>query len=338
MKIKKLFSFPAYYPWKDAPRSRPRTFLLVCLIFGALLFAISLPAGSVLAAEVSEEDYKLLQKIKQEQADKEKPAHEQPHPHEPPTGGHANLAGAATNPVANLVQFQMQNSYSPSSYDSDGYSNVAIIQPVIPIKLPWEKVPLIVTRTTLPYITTPRLDNEIGDDIGRHKGFGDIVAQGYFLPKLKTKGVTVGLGYNLTIPTAGDNDFVGSGKWSLGPGAIYLNQQTKGWQWGLLSYSSFSFADSNSDRSYVSNISVQPILNYHFGKGWYVSPPDVPQTYDFRTDNWTLAIGPRLGKVMKFGKQPVNLFGQVYYNPKDYDDQVAAKWTFKVNLTLLFPK
>jgi hypothetical protein len=41
---------------------------------------------------------------------------------------------------------------------------------------------------------------------------------------------------------------------------------------------------------------------------------------------------------MKFGKQPVNLFGQVTYNPIDYNDQVAPEWTFKVNLTLLFPK
>ena len=115
------------------------------------------------------------------------------------------------------------------------------MQPVVPFKLPWKKVPLIVTRTTLPYITTPSLDNEIGDDIGRHKGFGDIVAQGYFLPKLKTKGVTVGLGYNLTIPSAGDNDFVGSGKWSLGPGAIYLNQQTNGLAVGFIKLHGFFF-------------------------------------------------------------------------------------------------
>ena len=300
----------------------------------ALVITLGFTSGSVLAAEVSEEDYKLLQKIKQEQAGKEKPAHEQPHPHEPPTGGHSNLAGAATNPIANLIQFQMQNQYSPSSHNADGYSNVAIIQPVVPIKLPWEKVPLLVTRTTLPYITTPKPDS----GIGRHKGFGDIVAQGYFLPKLETKGVSVGLGYNLTIPSAGDNDFVGSGKWSIGPGAVYFNMQTPSWQWGILSYSSFSFADANSDRSYVSNISIQPILNKHFSKGWYAGFPDVPQTYDFRTDLWTLAIGPRVGRVMKFGKQPVNLFGQVTYNPIDYNDQVASKWMFKVNLTLLFPK
>jgi len=282
--------------------------------------ALGFTTGSVLAHD--------------EHPDKALPAHEQPHPHEPPTGGHSNLAAAATNPIANLVQFQIQNSYSPSNYNSDGYSNVGVIQPVVPIKMPWKSVPLLVTRTTLPYISTADLDG----GIGRKDGFGDIVAQGYFLPKLKTKGVAAGVGYNLTIPSAGDNDYVGSGKWSLGPGGVYLNMQTPTWQWGLLGYSSFSFASANSDRSYVSNISIQPILTKHFSEGWYASLPDVPQVYDFRTNNWTLALGPRVGKVTKFGKQPVNLFGQITYNPLDNDDQVAAEWTFKLNLTLLFPK
>jgi len=300
----------------------------------ALVIMLGFTPASVLAVEVSEEDYKLLQKYKQELAHKEKPAHEQPHPHAPPTSGHANLAGAATNPIANLVQFQLQDQFSPSSHNADGYSNVAIIQPVIPIKLPWEKVPLLVTRTTLPYISTPDLDG----GIGRKDGFGDISAQVYFIPKIKAKGQMLGLGYNLTIPTAGDNDFVGSGKWSLGPGAVYFNMNTPTWQWGFLSYSSFSFASANSDRGSVSNVAIQPILVKHFDKGWYVGSPDVPQTYDFMTDNWTLAIGPKVGKVMKLGEQPVNLFGQVTWNPLDNDDQVSSEWTFKVSLTYLFPQ
>ena len=105
--------------------------------------------------------------------DKDLPAHEQPHPHEPPTGGHGNLAAAATNPIANLIQFQLQNTYSPSNHNSDGYSNVSVIQPVVPIKLPWEKVPLLVTRTTLPYVMTADLDG----GVGRKDGVGDLAAQ-----------------------------------------------------------------------------------------------------------------------------------------------------------------
>jgi hypothetical protein len=252
----------------------------------------------------------------------------------PATGGHSDLAGTATNPIGNLVQFQIQNQYSPSNHNAGGYSNVAIIQPVVPIALPWEKVPLLVTRTTLPYISTPDLDG----GIGRKDGFGDIVTQGYFLPKLKAKGQMLGLGYSLTIPSAGDNDFVGSGKWSLGPSLVYFNMKTPTWQWGLLSYSSFSFASANSDRGSVSNVAIQPILVKHLDKGWYVGSPDVPQSYNFMTDNWTLAIGPRVGKVTKFGEQPVNLFGQVTWNPLDNDDQVSSEWTFKINVTFLFPK
>jgi len=120
----------------------------------------------------------------------------------------------------------------------------------MPFKMPWEKVPLLLTRTTLPYISTP----DLGDGVGRKDGFGDLVAQGYFIPKLKTKGVMVGVGYNLTIPTAGDNDYVGSGKWSIGPGAVYFNMKIPSWQWGFLGYSSFSFASANADRDHVANI------------------------------------------------------------------------------------
>ena len=67
--------------------------------------------------------------------------HETPHKAEPPTGGHDDLAAAATNPISNLIQFQMQNSYSPHSYNANGYYNVGIIQPVIPVKLAGRRCP-----------------------------------------------------------------------------------------------------------------------------------------------------------------------------------------------------
>ena len=258
--------------------------------------------------------------------------HETPHKAEPPGGGHQSLAVAANNPIANLVQVQLQNLYSPSNHNSDGYSNVAFFQPIMPFNLPWENVPLLVTRTTLPYISTPDLDG----GVGRKNGIGDLVAQGYFVPNLKTKGVMVGLGYNLTIPTAGDNDFVGSGKWSLGPAAVYFNLKSPSLLWGLLGYSSFSFASARSDRDNVSNVSIQPIVIKNFDKGWFLGLPDEPQTYDFNTNEWTFNLGGQLGRVMKFGKQPVNLYGQATYNPND--DIVAPEWTFKLNLTLIFPK
>ena len=153
--------------------------------------------------------------------DNSKAPHESPHKAEPPTGGHKNLAQAATNPIANLIQFQVINNYNWENHNSSGYSNATILQPVVPFKLPWEKVPLLITRTTLPYVTTPNFDGP--ED--RKRGFGDTDLLMLASPKLETKGVQVGLGLNTVIPTAGDNDFTGSGKWQAGPAALYINMQ-----------------------------------------------------------------------------------------------------------------
>ena len=41
--------------------------------------------------------------------------------------------------------------------------------------------------------------------------------------------------------------------------------------------------------------------------------------------------------MLKLGKQPVKLFGEVLYNPED-DNGPNAEWTAKVNVTFLLPK
>jgi hypothetical protein len=197
-------------------------------------------------------------------------------------------------------------------------------------------VPLLITRTTLPYISTPNFDAPIDD---RKHGFGDTTILGLLSPKLKAKGVQVGFGPTLVIPTAGDNEFVGSGKWQAGPSALYINMKTPKIQWGIFAFQLWDFAssDSGSGRQGVSKLSIQPFITMHFDKGWYVGTPEVPQTYDFKADKWTWALGPQVGRVTKLGKMPVKLFGAFYYNPED-DNGPNAEWTAKFNITFLFPK
>jgi hypothetical protein len=300
---------------------------LIGLFAAAIMFGFT--TGSVLA----QDDKANYEEHKKKEAEKNLHPHERPPPHDP-TGGakHANLGQAATNPIANLIQFQLINAYNWENHNSSGGSNNFILQPVIPIKLPWEKVPILVTRTTLPYVWTP----DLGDPIGRKDGFGDLTSLGLFTPKLKTKGVQVGLGWSLTMPTAGDNDFTGSGKWSAGPAFLYINMKTPHLQWGLFTFQEWSFA-GDSDREDVNQLSLQPFITYHFGKGWYVGSPEIPQTYNFENSKWTWAIGPQLGRVFKIGKRPVKMFGAVYYNPED-DAGPTPEWTAKIGLTLLFPE
>ncbi len=240
-----------------------------------------------------------------------------------------DLASTATNPVGNLVQMQFGDQVNFSNYNSDGYSNAAILQPVIPFKLNWDAVPTLITRTTLPIVTTP----DLGGSIGRNSGLGDILFLGLFLPKIKLEKQMIGIGPAISAPTA-TSDFTGSGKWSMGPAFVYINQTIPKLQFGILGWQLWDVA-GNDKRNGVSELSFQPFVVKHFNKGWYAGTPDVPGTYNFKSDNFTFPFGLRIGKVTKIGKQPVNLMGEVFGNP--WDDGPSAKWSAKLAITFLFP-
>lgn len=240
-----------------------------------------------------------------------------------------DLATKATNPIGDLIQIQLQYQHGSNIYDLDGSSDTAIVQPVIPIDLPWESVPKMITRTTIPYVSTPDLPGS-----GSVDGIGDTVFLGFLLPKLETEGVMLGIGPALGLPTASEDE-TGSDAWSVGPAAVYINLQTKGWLWGALTYGLWDVA-GDGDRDDVRQIDIQPILNKYFNDGWYLGLQDIAWTYDDVTDDWFMPIGPRLGKTTKIGSQPMNIFAGVYYNPMDTTG--TAEWTFKLSLSFLFPE
>ena len=51
------------------------------------------------------------------------------------SGGGGAGAGAATDPSVPLTQIQFQNVFVPESFNSSGYSNQFILQPVIPLNI-----------------------------------------------------------------------------------------------------------------------------------------------------------------------------------------------------------
>jgi hypothetical protein len=152
---------------------------------------------------------------------------EHPHDHSDSDGG-SNLGDQATNPVAPLMSFRFQYQNSPSNYNADGYSQAAIGQVVLPIPLPFESVPMTINRFTIPYISTP----DLGEPVNRKHGFADTAVLSFLIPDLGLKGHTLAIGASIGIPTGGDNEFTGSGQWTLGPTIGYINTQVKGLQWG----------------------------------------------------------------------------------------------------------
>jgi len=314
---------------------------LIGLCTVALMFGLS--TGSVLAEDkaaavkLSPEEQKECDECEKKTAEKHLPPHLRPAPANPasPAGAkHSSLAEAATNPLANLIQFQLQNQYNWDVDNGKGYSNEFLLQPVIPFALPWKKVPVLITRSTLPYVST----TDLGDN-GREYGIGDFT----FLAMANmpiAKGQELGFGASLVFPTAGSNEFLGSGKYQAGPAYAYINTMFKGWQLGVFGWQHWDYADGpgGGKKPYVSEHSVQPLLIKHFGKGWYAGLQDVPWKYDFRLDNWSMPTGPRVGKVVKLGKLPLNLFTAVYYDPMTHNDASSNTWSWKVNVTVLFPE
>jgi hypothetical protein len=261
----------------------------------------------------------------------EDPAHH--HDHSDSKGG-SNLADQATNPVAPLMSFRAQYQNSPSNYNADGYSQAALGQAVIPIPLDSKAVPMVITRTTIPYVSTPDFE----EPVNRKHGFSDTSLLTFAVPNFGLKGHTIALGASTGIPTGGDNEFTGSGQWTLGPAAAYLNTQTKGVQWGLMVYQDWDVSSTRSDAADVNKTNFQPILNIHFDKGWYIGLPDLAQTYNNETNNWTTNLGAVVGRVFPYKKQHLQIFGGAYYNTEDNDDAVAAEWTLKFNISFLLPE
>ena len=246
-----------------------------------------------------------------------------------------DIGDQATNPVANLISLRMQDQYTASSYNADSYANTALLQVVLPVELPFESAPMLVTRTTVPWVWTQDFD----DPIGRRKGMGDTTFNAFIIPKWQPKNAVIGVGPTFTLPTAGDNEFTGAGKWQAGPSIVYMNTAIPKWQIGALLFHQWDVGSARTGSQDVSQTYFQPIITKHMDNGWYVAAPDVPQVYNHETNNWSLNLGAVIGRVFKpkNAKNPVQIYGGLYYNTEDIEGVVSPEWTIKFQYGILLP-
>jgi hypothetical protein len=251
--------------------------------------------------------------------------------------GDEDLAAAATNPVSNLDQFRLQNQYAPSSYNADSWGNTALLQAVVPlpsVSSKFDSLQGVVTRTTAAYVSTPKLPG----GINRKNGFGDTQMQVFFVPKAAPPKTVWAVGPAFTFPTAGDNDYTGAGQWQAGPALVGMVTPVPGVQLGALVFQQWDFHETRSDANDVSLLNFQPIIFKHFDGGWYIGAPDVPQVYNWKTNDWSLNLGATVGRVAPIGGRPMQLYGGVYYNTEDNDGSVSSEWIVKLNVGFLFPQ
>jgi hypothetical protein len=248
--------------------------------------------------------------------------------------GGDDLAAKTQNPVGAMysLPFKFRFDYGAEN----GEASFLNIQPVLPQTIgEWNLIhriilPLIDTPggvTGLPAIPTPVQ----GDGA---TGLGDINYSIYLSPADPQK-VIWGIGPSLMMDTASD-DQLGSGKWSTGPTAVIL-VQPKPWTLGLLGRQLWSFA-GDSDRNSVSQMLLQPFINYNLEGGWYLIS-DMIITANWQADSgnqWTVPLGGGFGKMFAIGSQKMNTKLEAYYNVEKPDG--APDWAFSWTLQFLFPR
>lgn len=235
------------------------------------------------------------------------------------------LSAAAANPIANLMSFPFQNNLNMNHGAYNRNVNVLNIQPVIPFA-----DGKIITRTIMPIVRIPDFSSESGT---LSSGISDVVFTAFYVPD--TKGLTVGIGPVLEIPTGGE--LRGSQKWSIGPSFVAL-QQSKVWTLGVLLNNAWSFA-GKSEAAEVNHMLCNLFLVRQMGNGWYVnSAPiitaDWTQSGD---DRWIVPLGGGGGKLLMLGgKLPLNLQTQLYYNVVRPD--FGPEWQWRFQAQILLPK
>lgn len=247
------------------------------------------------------------------------------------------LAKAAQNPIADMISLPFQNNtYFGVGTDGDT-ANVLNIQPVYPVNAgAWN----VITRTIVPLVYVPDLTAGLAelpsqDREGSKFGLGDINFSAYLSPAA-SGALTWGIGPSVTFNSATSRE-TGAGKYSAGPAAVVV-YTPKPWVVGTLVRQLWSFA-GNSSRDAVSQLLVQPFVNYNFGEGWYaVSAPIITANWESErsADTWQVPIGGGFGKIFKVGAEPMNVSLQGYRMIES--PRYGPDWEMRVQVQFLFPK
>ena len=260
-------------------------------------------------------------------------------------GDETDLAKTSQNPVGNIISLPFENNYYTDVGPTEKTVNSMVLKPVIPVNL--GKYNLI-NRLIVPvtYIegqdsaTVPEDAPIIGpiqvfpgtDD---EFGLGNIQYQAWISPANPGKLIW-GFGPVVELPTNSD-DALGSDTWSAGPSLLLLTMPGD-WVVGAIVQQMWDVARSSGDDPEVSRFTLQPIINYNLEKGWYLtSKPVITADWEQEgTDKWSIPVGGGVGRMVKFGKQPVDFSLTAYKYSKNPD--FGPNWDIQLTVKFLFPQ
>lgn len=238
------------------------------------------------------------------------------------------LQALAANPIASLVSipFQYNMNFNYGLYR--GTQQVLNIQPVIPTDLgsghTW------VSRIIMPLVALPAIAPGVGPQVG----LGDLNPQFFYVPK--QGNVMLGYGPTFLFPT-GTSQWVGQGKWGVGPDAVIVVTVPQKSVYGLLVNNIWSVA-GDPTRANVNQGLFQGFYNWTLHHGFTVGLTSTSTANWIApgSNKWTVPIGPTFTQLMKFGE---GMGGQVggafFWNA--VRPQYGSTWTARVLITILQP-
>jgi hypothetical protein len=241
-----------------------------------------------------------------------------------------SLAQEAKNPFADLVNLQFFYDANLGVAPANNTQQVVTVEPLVPFHLNSDWI--LVTRTSLPFITQP------GAAAGTHwdRGLGDTQLTALVSPA-RVGSIDWGVGTALQLPTATSQP-LGQGKWGAGP-AAGIQWTGKQWTLSFLALNVWSFA-GDSSRPSVSEMQLQPAVNYSFRNhpDRYLSfSPTITANWEASgNERWTVPVSLAIGQLYKFGHQSVNLQAAAYYNV--VAPSGSAQWTLELLAQFLFPE
>lgn len=247
-----------------------------------------------------------------------------------------DLAKKSQNPVGNIISLPLEYSHH-DGMANDGSADMLLAKPVYPANL--GQLTLI-NRFIIPFLGIDASNQ--GEDLGevsipstssKENGFGNIQYQGFLTPASPGK-IIWGLGPVFELPT-NTND-LGSDNWSAGAAVLALTTPGN-WVVGALISNIWSVTGPDEAED-VNKFSFQYFINYNVSNGWYLtSTPTMTADWENSSgDEWTIPVGGGIGKLARFGNQPVDFKLQGFGNVEAPDG--GPEWSIMFAVKFLFPK
>ena len=232
----------------------------------------------------------------------------------------SDQVNANNNPLTPSISVNLQDYWAPSLYDSDASTNAALLRVVMPHRLGGVQQ---IARGTLPIVTVPSNGNTTG------LGDFNLIDVAMF----KTRDFAIGVGPQLTIPTATDRA-LGTGKWQAGAATVLISSQPWGLLGGLITWQ-HSFA-GQSTRPTQNNLAVQPFFVYNLPHGVYFRSSAI-WNFAVAQSKYVIPIGAGVGKVIATsGGMTINIFAEPQWTLA-HEGIGQPKFQVFAGVTLQFP-